>query len=76
MVNILGPPGWQGAYSVEGLTKMASIPGAKLYIYGKSASKPQRKLGHITATAKTALQAMSRANKARNAIRIVRSEVV
>lgn len=74
MINILGPLGWEGPYSVEGLNNLASIPGVKLYVYGKLTSKPQRKLGHITATAKTAQQAVSRAKMARKAIRIVRSK--
>jgi 5-(carboxyamino)imidazole ribonucleotide synthase len=74
MINLLGPAGWEGPYSVEGMNKLASVPGAKLYIYGKLTSKPQRKLGHITVTAETVEEALSRAKKARKSIQIVRSK--
>lgn len=71
MVNILGPDGLDGPYAVDGLDRLFAIPGVKLYIYGKKISKPRRKLGHITATGRTARQALERATKARQAIRLV-----
>jgi len=71
MVNILGPQNLNGAYAVKGLSRLLKIPGVKLYIYGKKATKPQRKLGHITATGKTARQALERAAKARKIVEIV-----
>jgi 5-(carboxyamino)imidazole ribonucleotide synthase len=71
MVNILGPDGLDGPYAVDGLDRLFQIPGVKLYIYGKKISKPRRKLGHITATGRTAKQALERATKARQAIRLV-----
>ena len=73
MVNILGPKGWEGNYTVEGLDKLALVPSAKLYVYGKKTSKPQRKIGHITATGSTIREALTRARNARNSIQIVRS---
>lgn len=73
-INILGPRGWDGPYSVNGLSKVAMVPGAKLYIYGKSTSKPQRKLGHITVTARTSNEALLRARNARKAIQVVPSK--
>jgi 5-(carboxyamino)imidazole ribonucleotide synthase len=73
MINILGPRGWDGPYRINGLDRMASVAGVKLYIYGKSTSKPQRKLGHITATGKTVDEAMKRARIARTSIQIVPS---
>ncbi len=71
MINILGPEGFEGVYTVTGIDKMMQVPGAQLYIYGKKVSKPRRKLGHITATGRTANEALARAKKARNAIRLV-----
>ena len=74
MINILGPKGWQGSYSVDGLDEALAVPGTKLYVYGKSESKPQRKLGHITATGTNVKDALARAKKARASIRITPSE--
>lgn len=71
MINILGPEDFEGAYLVTGIDAMMKVPGAQLYIYGKKVSKPRRKLGHITATGRTAKEALARAKKARAAIRLV-----
>ena len=70
MVNILGPEDYVGPYIVTGLEELFSLPGVKIHIYGKKISKPKRKLGHITATAKHLEQALSRAAKARKAIQL------
>ena len=43
MCNILGPDGFEGKYNPIQLEK----DGAYLKMYGKSVSKPQRKLGHF-----------------------------
>ncbi len=71
MVNILGNENSDGPYAVKGLTRMMAVPGANLYIYGKKISKPQRKLGHITATGRTVKMAIARATKARKAIELI-----
>ncbi len=71
MVNILGNERSSGSYVIEGLTKLFSVPGVKLYVYGKKTSKPGRKLGHITATGDSVKEALARATKARNGLDIV-----
>lgn len=76
MINILGPEGLEGPHAITGLKEMMSVPGAALYIYGKKVSKPGRKMGHITATGKTAAKALARAKKARKAIKLVPSKEV
>lgn len=43
MYNILGPDGFSGRYQVPEM----KIDGVHLKMYGKSESKPQRKLGHF-----------------------------
>jgi len=71
MVNILGNENFSGSYAVKGLKKLLAVPGVKLYIYGKKTSKPRRKLGHITATGKTAKEALARATRARRMVELV-----
>jgi 5-(carboxyamino)imidazole ribonucleotide synthase len=68
MVNLLGEEDLNGSYVINGLKQVLSVPGAKLYVYGKTTSKPGRKLGHITATGKTVEEALARATKARTAL--------
>jgi 5-(carboxyamino)imidazole ribonucleotide synthase len=66
MVNILGNEYFSGSYAMKGLRRVLSVPGVKLYVYGKMTSRPGRKLGHITATGRTVEEALMRAAKARN----------
>ncbi len=39
----------KGTYEIHGIDKLFSLVGVKLHIYGKTVTKPHRKLGHITA---------------------------
>jgi len=48
MVNILGPKDYEGPVTIEKITELLSIPGLSLHLYGKSLSKPGRKIGHCT----------------------------
>lgn len=68
MVNILGdrnapaePQGIEGAEVTEGVS---------VHIYGKHETKEQRKMGHVTAVADTTKEALARAQKARDLVRI------
>ena len=65
MVNILGNEHSTGSYTINGLRRLLSVPGVKLYVYGKKTSKPGRKLGHFTATGRTVEEAVMRAANAR-----------
>lgn len=53
MLNIVGPRDFSGAYTLNNLDKILSIPGIYVHLYGKNESKPDRKLGHITVIADT-----------------------
>jgi len=51
-----GPPPFEDALAVEGVT---------LHLYGKEEARPGRKMGHLSATARTAEMAVARAIEAR-----------
>lgn len=68
MVNILGNR--NGLAKVAGLEKALSIPGVSVHIYGKKDTRTGRKMGHITATGRTAEEAIKRATSARNYISV------
>jgi 5-(carboxyamino)imidazole ribonucleotide synthase len=70
MVNILGNEHSTGSYVIEGLRRLLSVPGVKLYVYGKKTSKPGRKLGHIIATGSTVEEALMRAANARTTFEV------
>jgi 5-(carboxyamino)imidazole ribonucleotide synthase len=65
MANILGDlwaggePDWAAA---------CAVPGVRLHLYGKTAARPGRKMGHLTATGKTVDEAMDRVIAARDAL--------
>jgi 5-(carboxyamino)imidazole ribonucleotide synthase len=72
MVNLFGGPDC-GAGEPEylGLEEALAVPGVSLHLYGKRELRPFRKMGHLTALGATAEEAIERAEKARDRIRLV-----
>lgn len=68
MINILGER--NGPTQLKGLDEVLKIPHTSVHIYGKSPTKVDRKMGHITATGKTLAEARRRARKARKLLDI------
>ena len=68
MINILGER--QAPAQVDGLHKALALPGVAVHIYGKAETKPERKMGHITAIAETLEEALNKAETARKHITI------
>lgn len=66
MVNILGER--NGPTKLEGRARALAIPEVSLHWYGKSPTKIDRKMGHITAIGDTIKVAKQRATKARGEI--------
>lgn len=66
MVNILGER--NGPTEVKGLEEARKIPDVHVHLYGKSPTKVDRKMGHITATGATLEEARERAEQARELI--------
>lgn len=71
MRNLLGEEGYQGKTFVAGLEEGLRIQGLKLHIYGKEMTSPKRKMGHFTVTAPTLNEALEKAEKAQNLIKII-----
>jgi 5-(carboxyamino)imidazole ribonucleotide synthase len=70
MVNLVGPDYCRpGRYSVGGVAEVCSIPDVHLHLYGKREVRPGRKMGHVTARADTAEEALRRAGQAAAALR-------
>jgi phosphoribosylaminoimidazole carboxylase PurK protein len=68
MVNILGDR--TGPAAPAGIEDAEKIPGVRVHLYGKKETKPERKMGHVTAVGETVEEAKERATKARNFISI------
>ncbi|CAN5667511.1 5-(carboxyamino)imidazole ribonucleotide synthase [soil metagenome] len=68
MINILGES--NSPARLRGLDKVLDIPHTSVHIYGKSPTRIDRKMGHITATGKTIDEAKKRARSARKILSI------
>lgn len=68
MINILGER--DGETILTGQEELEKIPDTYMHVYGKSPTKVDRKMGHITSTAKTIELAQKHATLARKQISI------
>ncbi|MGB6056370.1 MAG: 5-(carboxyamino)imidazole ribonucleotide synthase [Burkholderiaceae bacterium] len=67
MLNILGDVWFEGAAEVPrepAWDALLALPGANLHLYGKSAPRRGRKMGHLTLVAPTLAQAQEHARRA------------
>jgi 5-(carboxyamino)imidazole ribonucleotide synthase len=48
MINLLGEKGHSGPVQYLNLEEICGIPGVYVHLYGKSETKPFRKMGHVT----------------------------
>lgn len=76
MVNILGDPAYSGPAVYEGLEKVMKIPGVFVHLYGKTMTKPYRKMGHVTILDKDPKKAMEKARMVKDTLRVVTREVL
>ena len=67
MVNVLGRPAGDPAGEPGGEAAALAEPDVHLHLYGK-ASRPGRKIGHVTALADDPVEALARATRAREAL--------
>jgi 5-(carboxyamino)imidazole ribonucleotide synthase len=65
MINLLGDLWRSGAPHWE---RALEVPGVRLHLYGKREPRPGRKMGHLTAMAPTAAEALTNATRAWDAL--------
>jgi 5-(carboxyamino)imidazole ribonucleotide synthase len=63
MINLLGGKDFSGSYRLQGLEEASAIEGVYVHLYGKTESKPMRKMGHVTITANTLEEAKNKAKR-------------
>ena len=71
MRNILGEEGFSGPAVVDGVCEALAVKGAKLHIYGKTHTKPRRKMGHVTVTADSVEEAARLCEAAWSVVKVV-----
>jgi 5-(carboxyamino)imidazole ribonucleotide synthase len=70
MVNLLGEEGYEGEPFIQGIHDALEIPELSFHFYGKSFTKPFRKMGHITVLDDDINQALKKANQAKDILKI------
>ncbi|HEX8316669.1 MAG TPA: 5-(carboxyamino)imidazole ribonucleotide synthase [Flavisolibacter sp.] len=71
MINVIGSEGHAGKAIYEGLEEVLKIDNAFVHIYGKTDTKPGRKMGHITVMSNEKADLVHKANKIKSLIRVV-----
>ncbi len=70
MVNLLGEAGYSGKVAYENLVEAMAIPGVFVHLYGKTETKPFRKMGHITTVGRDLNAAMKKAREVQAMVKV------
>jgi 5-(carboxyamino)imidazole ribonucleotide synthase len=70
MINLLGAPDHRGRPVIKGMAAALAIPGVCVHIYGKAATTPFRKMGHVTVLDRDIREARSKAERVRELMEI------
>jgi 5-(carboxyamino)imidazole ribonucleotide synthase len=70
MINLLGAPGHHGRPVIKGMAAALAIPGVCVHIYGKAATRPFRKMGHVTVLDRDTEAARQKAERVRELMEI------
>lgn len=76
MINLLGEQGYEGEPFIEGIHDALEIPELSFHFYGKSFTKPFRKMGHVTVLDDDIDKALEKANKAKQILKIKGSKKI
>lgn len=71
MVNLVGSEGHTGPVEYKGYEDLLARPGVNIHVYGKSETRPFRKMGHVTVIAPTVDEACELAGKAKKEIEVI-----
>ncbi|MFZ4544791.1 MAG: 5-(carboxyamino)imidazole ribonucleotide synthase [Saprospiraceae bacterium] len=71
MINLLGEEGFTGDVKYEGMAEALAMEGVNIHLYGKTTTKPFRKMGHLTVVADTLEDARKKAESAKKVLKVV-----
>ena len=70
MVNLVGEKGYSGPVIYQGIEKAMEQSNVSVHIYGKSNTKPNRKMGHVTITDENLKNGLKKAKSIKNLIKV------
>ncbi len=71
MINLLGEEGYHGPAVYKGLNEALNTEGVYVHLYGKKITRPFRKMGHVTITAFTVEEALTKAEHVKSLIKVI-----
>ncbi len=70
IVNIIGAEGFTGEAKYEGLDEVLKMDNVFVHLYGKTQTKPGRKMGHVTIISKDIHELTFKAHKIKNTLKV------
>jgi 5-(carboxyamino)imidazole ribonucleotide synthase len=74
MINLLGEEGYEGEAIITGVQEAMKIPGVYVHFYGKTMTKPKRKMGHVSILDEDLNKALEKAEKVRKIVMVISRE--
>lgn len=71
IVNLIGAEGYSGEVVYEGLEEVMKMENVFVHLYGKTTTKPGRKMGHVTIVSNDYLDLTHKANKIKHTLKVV-----
>jgi 5-(carboxyamino)imidazole ribonucleotide synthase len=71
MINILGEKGYSGPAIYQGFEQILHMPGVYVHLYGKTETKPFRKMGHVTVVSENLDQAKQTAKEILKTLKVI-----
>lgn len=71
MINLIGELNNEGPVRYDGYHQILEIPNVHPHFYGKTTTKPNRKMGHITVTGKDMVEVKNKAKLVQSKIKVV-----
>ena len=71
MLNLVGAEGYSGKVYYEGLDKVKKLPKTYIHLYGKTETKPGRKMGHINLLADSREELLEKLSQVKAMIKVI-----
>jgi 5-(carboxyamino)imidazole ribonucleotide synthase len=71
MLNLVGEQNYSGKVIYEGLEEVLKLPKTYVHLYGKTETKPGRKMGHINVLANSREELLEKLNSIKTLVRVI-----
>ena len=71
MLNLVGEENFSGKVKYEGLVEVMKLPKTYVHLYGKSSTKPGRKMGHINILANSRQELLEKLIHVKSLVKVV-----